>query len=425
MFAMIAVGLGLSACSDEDAHDPLEGVYEAPTDLVVTGATVADKTKDGSLRTFTIQFSTDKGVTLNMVMVSNQYYLTGTGYTYATSGAKNGNYITGSTINGSQVVDGTLNIAKNGDDYSFSLSALQCADGKWYRINSGTVTLAFDPDDPTYLTEVLSASANADGTVTVLLSTGGYETGFDMTTYQTTYTGEGNDWQIVFKTTDGKLHEGTYAPGTGYVSGYEFENDAYAAWGIVYTDYAGTLWYTIADGARTPSLITTGDIKVSKVGSAYKIEINQGKEGVYAEFNGKLPEVDPDYQAAQELTYGGGANWVAWGGNTIALGFAGPGASIEYANWSWAAKGTGCAFNVEFFSTDGTLAPGTYVAAEDDALAAGTYKASASVVHQLSGDVDSPSASSATFKVSKNGDTYTIETTIDGVDYEYNGPISL
>ena len=118
-------------------------------------------------------------------------------------------------------------------------------------------------------------------------------------------------------------------------------------------------------------------------------------------------------------------NWVAWGGNTIALGFAGPGATIKYENWSWTASGNGVAFNVEFYSTDGTLAEGTYVAAADEAVAAGTYKQSASVLHRVSGDVDTASACEGAFVVTKEGDNYKIETIIEGIPYIYNRPISL
>ncbi len=418
------IGTGFTSCDPADSHDELTGEYAAPTQLNINSASVLDKTKDGNLRTFTVQFGTSEGVTLNMVLVSNQYYLVGTGYTYATSATKNGNYIAGSTINGSQVTSGTFNVAKEGDTYTFALSSLFTEDGKAYRINGGEAIMEFEPDDPIYLTQLLSAGVQADGALSVLMSTGGYTTNFDPATYTTTYSGEGNDLLLIFNASeDGKLHPGTYSPGSGYVAGYEYE----ASWGDwTWTAYAGSLWYTYADGAQTTSLVDHGDVVVTKEGSVYTITIDQGKEGIYAQYKGAIPDLDPDGAAkTQELTYGGGMNWVAWGGNTIALGFAGPGASIKYENWSWAASGTGVAFNVEFFSSDGTLAEGTYVAAADDAVAAGTYKQSASVLHKVNEDVDTASACDATFVVTKDGDNYKIETVIDGVPYVYNGPISL
>ena len=222
------MGVGFSSCDPADSHDELTGKYAAPTQLNITSASVLDKTKDGNLRTFTIQFGTSEGVTLNMVLVSNQYYLVGTGYTYGTSAIKNGNYITGSTINGSQVTSGTFNVAKNGDIYTFALSALFTENGSAYRINGGEVTMEFEPDDPIYLTQLLRAEVQADGTLSVLMSTGGYTTNFDPTTYNTTYSGEGNDLLLVFNASeDGKLHPGTYSPGSGYVAGYEYEE----SWG--------------------------------------------------------------------------------------------------------------------------------------------------------------------------------------------------
>ena len=65
------------------------------------------------------------------------------------------------------------------------------------------------------------------------------------------------------------------------------------------------------------------------------------------------------------------------------------------------------------------------MAAADEAVAAGTYKQSASVLHRVSGDVDTASACEGAFVVTKEGDNYKIETIIEGIPYIYNGPISL
>ena len=61
------MGVGFSSCDPADSHDELTGKYAAPTQLNITSASVLDKTKDGNLRTFTIQFGTSEGVTLNML----------------------------------------------------------------------------------------------------------------------------------------------------------------------------------------------------------------------------------------------------------------------------------------------------------------------------------------------------------------------
>lgn len=290
MAAAILAGTGLTACMD-DAHDPLEDIYTAPSDVNITSATVADKVKDENLRTYTVKFGTDAGVDISMELVTNQYYLLGTKYTAIVGGVvKSGNFGTDSYVAGSRVVDGSFDLSKAGDTYTVNQCVLFTEDGKAYRINSGSVEMAFEPDDPTALPILKSATANGDGTVTVLLSTGGYTATFDMTTYTTTYTGEGNDLQIVFVSADGKLHPGTYAPGAGYVAGYEYE----MTWGTYsWMVQGGTLWYTVADGAQTISMVTAGNIEVTLDGSTYTITINQGKEGIFAQYTGEINDLLP------------------------------------------------------------------------------------------------------------------------------------
>lgn len=290
MTVAVLGGVGLTAC-EGDEHDPLQGIYTAPTDVNITSASVTNKTKDGSLRTYTVSFGTDAGVNIDMVLVTNQYYLLGTTYTAEVDGeVKSGNYTPASTVAGSNVTSGSFAMTKADDTYTVNQCVLFTEDGKAYRINSGTVEMVFEPDDPTDMPILKSATNNYDGTVTVLVSTGGYESNFDMTTYTTTYSGEGNDLQIVFISADGKLHPGTYSPGTGYVAGYEYT----MTWGTYsWAAQAGTLWYTVADGAQTISMVTTGDIEVTLDGSTYTILLNQGREGIFAQYSGPIDELLP------------------------------------------------------------------------------------------------------------------------------------
>ena len=45
---------------------------------------------------------------------------------------------------------------------------------------------------------------------------------------------------------------------------------------------------------------------MTKDGSIYTITIDQGKEGIYAQYKGSIPDLDPDGAAeALELTFGG------------------------------------------------------------------------------------------------------------------------
>lgn len=445
LMAAFAAVLSVGAVScNEDSVEDIAGIYEAPTVLKVTGATLAEKTKEGNIRTFILTMNNSNNIDMKLAIVSNKYYVESGNYMPAPlSNIKNGTIASElSSINGSAVVEGTLALAQNGDNFTIKNSVLFTADGKAYKFD-GEFVLACEPDDPTALNQIKmqydwSGNANeyadnGDGTYTIIFTTGGYEQGQNAD-YTTSYKGEGYDFQIQFILPDGKLHPGTYGPGTGYVIGAKSDWEAYGV-------FTGTSWGSIANGTKTMTYITSGDIVVTKNGSKYSVFIDQGKGGVYAEFKGAIPSLDPDGgeggSDAVELAFGGGISWVQYGGSTIALSFAAPGASIEYnaTFWSFVASGTGVAFNVEFFSTDGTLAPGTYTPADNGSVAEGNWLKGydnnyggfgGSVLHNVSGDADSASAlTEGTFEVTKDGENYTIKTTIDGVDYMYNGPITL
>jgi len=367
MAAVAGLSLGTTSC-DEGGLDDLQGIYEAPSDLTVTGATV-DRTKSGNLRTFAMDLKTNEGVNISVSLVSNTYFLSTSTYTLKDAAeAKNGNMVSGvSAVNGSPVIDGSLSLVQNGDDYTVSKSILFTQDGKSYRIK-GDFFCEFLPDDPTALAVLKSVTPNADGTVTVIASTGGYTESLNMTTYQMEYTGEGNDIQIIFNTKNGKLEPGTYSPGTGYVAGYTFMNNAYEAWGVpAFEDFGGSLWYTIANGAKTPQLITTGDIVVTKNGPLYSILLDQGKGGIFAEYKGGVGAVDPDGDAGNVVVMNSApsvTNWASfgWGINFIDIQMANGTVSAKYDQEANATiySGDGILVQAEPYSADGKLARGEY-----------------------------------------------------------------
>jgi len=434
---------GAFTSCDEKAVDDLQGIYQAPTDLTITSASVVDKVKDGNLRTFTVQFNSNEGVTLNMVLVSNQYYLTSTSYTKAGATAKNGNYLSTSSINGGAVVDGSLALTQNGDDYTISNSVLFTADGKAYRMK-GNVTLPFEVDDPTPINVLKSATDNGNGTVTVVLSTGGYTESLDMTTYQMVYTGEGNDFQIIFNCPDGKLHEGTYAPGTGYVAGYTFMNNAYEVWGVpAFEDYAGSLWYTIAGGAKTPTLVTKGDIVVKKNGPLYTILIDQGKGGIYAQFQGAIGDLDPDGDSGaivQMTNCVGVSNYAALGWiGLIDLQFANGSVTSSYdeATYTTTYYGSGEFLQIEVYSEQGvgTLERGTYEIADDSSFGPMKFKVGAVGMYGDGGTYsktitdgalgEANFITSGTLTIEGEGDDTKITLKTDDTTYMFSGNIGI
>lgn len=446
MMAAAAAVLSMGAVScDEASIDDIEGIYEAPTVLSVKGATMADKTKEGNLRTMHMAMTTAEGTTVNLAFVCNQYYLTSNGYTPMAAGAaKNGNLVSElSSINGSNVIEGTLALSQNGDEYTISKSILFTADGKSYKI-SGAFTSAFEPDDPLAINTVKEVTDNGDGTVAVTFTTGGYTATFDASTYQMVYTGEGNDLKIVFNLPDGKLREGVYSPGTGYVAGWEHENRDYEAWGIVYTEYFGSCWYTIADGALATQIVTAGDVVVTKKGAKYTILLDQGKGGIFAQFEGALPDLDPDGGSGAipvEMT------GVAAVNNYAAMGWTGlidiqlvngdVVATTDPTTYATTYTGSGDFLQIEVYSEQGvgTLARGTYEIADDASFgpmkfkvgAVGMYGDGGTFLKKVTDGVmgEAQFITEGSLTIEGEGDATTITLTTGGYEYTYTGNLGL
>ncbi len=443
--AVASFALGTVSCQDE-AHNDLQGLYAAPTQVTVTGASLTEKTKEGNLRTFNVALTSQEGASINMALVVNQYYLAGNGYTMRdVSAAKNGNYVSGaSTINGSAIVDGTFDLAQNGDNYTINTTILFTADGKAYKIKGG-FSMSFEPDDPTAINVLKGVTPNADGTVSVVFSTGGYTEEFDMNTYQMVYNGEGNDLEIVFNLPDGKLHEGVYSPGTGYVAGYTFMNNAYEAWGIpAFEDYAGSRWYTIAGGAKTTQIVTKGDIVVKKDGPLYTILLDQGKGGIYAQYTGVIADLDPD---------GGNGGAVVMMNNVLGVtNFAQMGwiglidiqlssgdlaGTYDEATFSTTYSGSGEFLQIEVYSEQGvgTLERGTYEIADDSSFGPMKFKVGAvgmygdggtytkTYTDGVAGDVNF--ITDGTLTIEGEGDATKITLTTETATYMFTGNIGL
>ena len=396
MAAVAGIALGTVSCT-ENAIDDLQGIYAAPTKVTVTSGSMVDKTKDGNLRTFTMEFTSTEGVSIKMDMVASSYYLAGTTYSIKDASAvKHGNFVSGkSTVNGEMITDGSLSITQDGDNYTINKSTLFTTNGS-YSV-TGSFTCAFEVDDPTALSLKTSYDAmgnacqavdNGNGTYTVTFTTGGYTEEFNWTTYSTDYSGEGNDLQVVFILPDGKLHEGTYKPGEGYVAGYSFMNDAYVAWGYPeFEDYAGTIWYSIANGVRVPaSLITTGDIVVKKDGPLYTILLDQGKGGLFVQYEGALGELDPDGGSGAPIVMMnnvlGVSNYAAlnWIGLIdIQLGNGTLSGTYDETTYTTTYSGSGDFLQIEVYSEQGvgTLERGTYEIADDNSFGPMKFKVGA------------------------------------------------
>lgn len=162
----------------------------------------------------------------------------------------------------------------------------------------------------TKLTKVLSAQsnvANGTNTVTVQLSSDGWESSFSMETYQTTYTGKGAYLAVDFYSADGYLAEGTYTasadpktPQAGeFVIGYDTTMDF--GWGPMEMKDWGTCWWTVDNAAPVAEKILSGEIfvKFDKKSKKYTVDIDNGTQ--YAQFVGEIPALtQPDKPAGGE-----------------------------------------------------------------------------------------------------------------------------
>ena len=378
-FLVGAVTAVMLCSCNEKAIDDLQGLYQAPEDLTFVSATDNGVEKVGKMtKLFNVAFATANGDVLNMQFVGDTYYLQTGSYIPANAAtATKGNdvvekcsYVRKGGGLAIGLTRGILNVEKDNDNYSVS-GSLWLQDGSIIRVKGGGV-IEYVPTDPMEVGILKSAVNNGDGTITAVFTTGGYTEELDMTTYQMIYTGEGYDLQVTIYSADGKLHPGVYSPGTGYKPGGQEEMEY---WGQKYLVDVGTIWYTIGNGQKVPTYITAGDIEVTKDGPMYTVTLNQGKGGIYAAYEGPIPELDEEggveaywftnaLSKASYAEYGMPILDIVLSNGTVAL-------NAE----TGAVAGTGDIMQFEVYSTDGVLKPGEYKIATTDAdFQEGTFR---------------------------------------------------
>ena len=377
----------LSACNNK-AVDDLKGIYPAPTDITIkTAEDMGVEKLSKSSRIFTVDFTTETGDVLHMQMLGGTYFLPSAAYTpsdYINS--KNGNYIVASEQHpdyGSYyikkdgtkltVTSGNFQAEKQGDsDYYVLSGALWLSDESVIRVK-GNVLLHYEQNEPDEFPVLKSAQDNGDGTITFVISTGGYTEELDMTTYQMVYTGEGRELQVTMPTADGKLFSGKYNPGD-YIVGQQIEVDW--GWGPMLMDY-GTIFYEIKDGAKIPTYIKEGVLTVQKEGAIYTVLFEQGKGGINVQYSGPIAALDPDGGDVEIVTLNNALaanSFAGWGMPILDL-VVGDG-DLAYDAASWSYSGSGNMLQLEVYSADGTLKPGEYTLAADDAsFQEGTFRA--------------------------------------------------
>ena len=384
---LACAALMLNACNNK-AVDDLKGIYPPPTDeTAVSAVDLGIEKLSKSSRIFSVEFTMESGETLVMQMLGATYFLPTASYTPADYvSAKNGNYIVATDMapgygsyfrksDGTQynVTNGNLTVTKQGetDDYKVS-GALWLSDESVIRVK-GTVQLHYEQTEPDEFPELKSAQDNGDGTITFVISTGGYTEELDMTTYQMVYTGEGRELQVTMPSPDGKLYPGIYNPGD-YIPGTQIEVD----WGFgpMLMDY-GTIYYEIKDGAKIPTYINEGVLNVTKEGPVYNVVFEQGKGGINVQYSGPISALDPDGGDVEIVMLTSAmsvSSYAGWGVPILDVVL--NNGDIAFDMTTYTMSGSGDMLQIEVYSADGALNPGEYTLAADDASCQeGTFRA--------------------------------------------------
>ena len=304
-----------------------------------------------------------------------------------------------------KILEGTINVSKKGSKWVIELISGEGKEMIWAKFE-GAVDALTDPalggggnvDDTDYveLTKLLSATKN-QGVLTINMAQEGISSTTDPNTWQTIWEGEGNYLATDIYSADGKLYTGEYKAcavggtvgegefGIGYDTTVDF------GWGPMEMKDWGTCWWTVADGATsavkildgTMTVAMEGDnvvikLKSSVVNAKFTYPVAQFVDGTGAPIEvvnlggGEGPEPAPDYTEFTKLlivqpnqVYNeSGQPTGEYSSFTLKVGT--DGMYTEVVNNGWydetKIKGTGQVLTIDFYTTDGTVAAGTYTA---------------------------------------------------------------
>ena len=406
IFLITLMVLGLSSCY-KSKLDPLQGIFQAPTEVsAFTSADCTYEKVDGK-RLFTLNLS-DGATTLVATLVGDSYCLTSNTYTEASaSTAKKGNFILGQTsVNGTQVQSGSITVNQTPIDEvhsSYTLKAvLFLEDGTPYRM-SWAGDFAFEPEavgiayffedvvtpqeDPGVSKHTLTFHNASDNEVAavfeLLLASGDNEIAGSYTCAE-------------------------YASAAGLMcNGYNFPD-----WGI-----SGGSYY-LADGERVD--IQAGEtLTVSKADGVYLFKGSSGFE----------------FQAGVQLSkFGNLTDYSVYGMQMIGVEFLSASVTAVPGDWGMTYGGDGQYLKLELYSADGTLAPGSYKAcAEGGTIGAGEFGigydgmfgASGTTWYTVTaGEATGAYVADGELEVVKAGDVYTVTLTSSLVTARYVGKLA-
>ena len=431
IFALTAVlGLALVSCEDSKL-DPLSGNFlPAPSVVNLTKVDNSEAYKDiEGRRIFVLDLSDSGSNKLHAVLVGNKYYLSSNTYSDAPDAtAKNGNFIAGqTTMNGKAVRQGTITVRENGENYSIS-AVLFLEDGSPYKAEwvgqlvyvkeaLPPVSYTFSIADPADVTD--ANSAVVAGVKSNVVTLKDFDGNFAA--------------QLNLILNDGATDI------TGRYPVKEYAADDHSAGngfdlGIYFGMPAGS--YVIGS-----YYMQDGEVVIINPGEVIEVSM---EEGVYvfetpgATFVAK-PEEKEEPQPITEVvnldTFLTFADYSMYGVPLVGTELATSGIEYtpaDYAAGIWAPtySGTGNFLKIEFYSADGTIAPGTYVPCADaNAMNPGEFKIGSASGGSTwntvrDGNVESAFITDGTVTVSVSGKTYTIELASSVANAKFVGKLS-
>ena len=304
-----------------------------------------------------------------------------------------------------KILEGTINVSKKGSKWVIELISGEGKEMIWAKFEGAIEALtdggnAGGSDDADYieLTTLLSATKN-QGVLTINMAQDGISSTTDPNTWQTIWEGEGNYLATDIYSADGKLYTGEYKAcavggtvGEGeFGIGYDTTVDW--GWGPMEMKDWGTCWWTVADGATsavkildgTMTVAMEGDnvvikLKSSIVNAKFTYPVAQFVDGTGAPIEvvnlggGEGNDPAPDYTEFTKLlivqpnqVYNeSGQPTGEYSSFTLKVGT--DGMYTEVVNNGYydetKIKGTGQVLSIDFYTTDGTVAAGTYTACE-------------------------------------------------------------
>ena len=382
-----------------------------------------------------------------------------------------------------KILEGTINVSKKGSKWVIELISGEGKEMIWAKFE-GAVDALTDPalggggnvDDTDYveLTKLLSATKN-QGLLTINMAQDGISSTTDPNTWQTIWEGEGNYLATDIYSADGKLYTGEYKAcavggtvGEGeFGIGYDTTVDW--GWGPMEMKDWGTCWWTVADGATsavkildgTMTVAMEGDnvvikLKSSVVNAKFTYPVAQFVDGTGAPIEvvnlggGEGPEPAPDYTEFTKLlivqpnqVYNeSGQPTGEYTSFTLKVGT--DGMYTEVVNNGYydetKIKGTGQVLSIDFYTTDGTVAAGTYTACAVggtinegefgigyDVEMWGTQMVWGTCVTPYDSDTEGTieKVTDGTVTVEISGDVYTITLESSNINARYIGSLTL